>query len=458
MSTVVYPVDSKPPFLIATFAGIQHVLTLFGSTTLVPFLIGNAMGMDTLQLTSLLSCVYLGMGICTLLQTSIIGSRLPIVQGSSFSFLVPILTIIGIYATESPNVVMQYLGGGLIVGGILQALIGYTGLIGYIKKLITPVVIAPTIMAIGFSLSGTAISSASTFWPISILTVVLIFTFSLISKNKHINIFSIILSLGLVYAICLFLSGIGVFTNTHPAFVDISKIANASWLRDLHSVIIPWGIPKFDIIVIVTLFSGFFAGMIESIGDYHSISYSANLDDPSSETIAKGIGSEGVGMILSGFFGSVGSTSYTENIGLVNLTGMASRYVVQLGALFLILISFIGKFSAVVASIPTCVMGGAYIVLFALIGSSGISIFSRADMKSQRNLLIIGVAFLMALGLPSWVDANKALFINDSYNTVVNVFGSILWSLLKSSMAVAGICAVIFDSIIPGTNDERGIN
>ena len=203
--------------------------------------------------------------------------------------------------------------------------------------------------------------------------------------------------------------------------------------------------------------SGFFAGMVESIGDYHSISYAANLQDPNADTIAKGIGSEGLGMIVSGCFGSVGCTSYSENIGLVNLTGVASRFVVQLGAVFLILMSFVGKFSAIVASSPACVMGGAYIILFALIGSSGISIFSRADIKSQRNLLIIGFAFLMGLGLPGWVELHKELFINDSYNVVLNAFGSIIWSLLKSSMAVAGICAALCDNLIPGTKEERGI-
>ena len=443
---LIYSVDSKPPFITSLFLGFQHVLTLWGSTTLVPLLIGNAMNMSTVQLTSLIGCVYLGMGICTLLQTSLLGSRLPLIQSSSFSFLVPFMAIISLYITSGPNIIMQYIGGGLIVGGILQAILGYSGIISSIKKIITPVVIAPTIMAIGFSLANTAINSASTYWPISICTICLILFFSLVIKNKNLNIFSILLSICIMYLVCLFLSVTGLISNIHPAFIDISKISNAYWFKDINSVIFPWGLPKFDITILIILLSGFIAGIIESIGDYHSISYAANLDNPDKHTISKGIGSEGLGMIISGIFGSMATTTYTENIGLVNLTKIASRYVVQIGAVLLILLSFIGKFSAIVASMPTCILGACYIVLFALIGSSGISIFSNTE-NSQRNLLIVGIAFLLALGLPTWIEANKEIFVFS--NVILNTIGNIIYSLFKSSMAVAAISSITMDSIIP---------
>ena len=443
---LIYSVDSKPPFITSLFLGFQHVLTLWGSTTLVPLLIGNAMGMSTVQLTSLIGCVYLGMGICTLLQTSLLGSRLPLIQSSSFSFLVPFMAIISLYISSGPNIIMQYIGGGLIIGGILQAILGYSGIISSIKKIITPTVIAPTIMAIGFSLANTAITSASTYWPISICTVCLILFFSLVIKNKNLNIFSILLSICIMYLICLFLSVTGLISNLHPAFIDVDKIINASWFRDINSVIFPWGLPKFDLTILIVLMSGFIAGIIESIGDYHSISYTANLDNPDEHTISKGIGSEGLGMIISGIFGSMATTTYTENIGLVNLTRIASRYVVQIGAIILILISFIGKFSAIVASMPTCILGACYIVLFALIGSSGISIFSNTE-NSQRNLLIVGISFLLALGLPTWIETNKEIFIFS--NIILNTIGNVIYSLFKSSMAVAAISSITMDTLIP---------
>ena len=188
---LVYGINDKPPLPILILAGAQHVLTLFGATTLVPLVLGPAMGMTTAQMGAFIGCVYFGMGIATLIQTHPkLGSGLPIVQGSSFSFIPPIMTIIGAYKSMGPDVVMQYVGGSLIVGGVALSALGYGRLIGRIRRIITPVVIGPTIMAIGFSLAPTAIQfNAANFWPVSLLVVVLVFFFSLVSKNKYFNIF-----------------------------------------------------------------------------------------------------------------------------------------------------------------------------------------------------------------------------------------------------------------------------
>jgi xanthine/uracil permease len=170
---------------------------LFGATTLVPLIFGSAMGMDTYQIGMFISYVYFAMGVATLLQTHPkLGSGLPIVQGSSFSFIPPVITITAAYKAFGPNVIMQYVGGALIAGGIVLAIIGYSRIINVVKKFITPVVIGPTIMAIGFSLAPVAVEyNAANYWPISLLVVALIFIFSLISKNKYVNIFAILSSI-----------------------------------------------------------------------------------------------------------------------------------------------------------------------------------------------------------------------------------------------------------------------
>jgi Xanthine/uracil permeases len=262
---VVYGLLDRPPFPIMVLAGAQHVLTLFGATTLVPLIFGPAMGMDQLQIAALISCVYFGMGVATLIQTHPkFGTGLPIVQGSSFSFIPSVMTIIGAYKAMGPDVVMQYMGGGLILGGIILSVIGYTGIIGYIRKIITPVVIGPVIMAIGFSLAPTAIQfNAANYWPISLMVVALIMIFSLVSKNKYANIFAILSSIVLTYLVCLGLSRAGIFPAGHPAHVDLSKVIEAPWLR--YNVIMPWGVPKFSMLAFGALLAGFFAVMIESI-------------------------------------------------------------------------------------------------------------------------------------------------------------------------------------------------
>ena len=450
---LVYGINDKPPLPILILAGAQHVLTLFGATTLVPLVLGPAMGMTTAQMGAFIGCVYFGMGIATLIQTHPkLGSGLPIVQGSSFSFIPPIMTIIGAYKSMGPDVVMQYVGGSLIVGGVALSALGYGRLIGRIRKIITPVVIGPTIMAIGFSLAPTAIQfNAANFWPVSLLVVVLVFFFSLVSKNKYFNIFAVLGSIVIAYLLCLALSVTGVFAPGHAAYINLQSIIDAPWLR--LNLFMPWGAPKFSGLAIGAIAAGFFCVMIESIGDYHNCSYAAGINDPTVPQINRGIGAEGMCCALSGLLGSVGTTSYTENIGLIGLTGVASRYVVRAGAVILICLSLIGKLGALIATMPTPVIGGAYITLFGTIGALGIQNLMRADMGSQRNVLIVGFSFLMALGLPGWVEPNQALFTGALGTTA----GGMIWAVLKTPMAVAGILAALCDNLIPGTTVERGI-
>ena len=450
---LVYGINDCPPTPILILAGAQHVLTLFGATTLVPLICGPAMGMTTEQIGAFIGCVYFAMGIATLIQTHPkLGSGLPIVQGSSFSFIPPIMTIIGAYKAMGPDVVMQYVGGSLIVGGLVLSLLGYSKLIGRIRKIITPVVIGPTIMAIGFTLAPTAIQfNAANYWPVSLMVVARVFFFSLVSKNKYFNIFAVLGSISIAYLLCLTLSVTGVFAVGHPAYINLQGVIDAPWLR--YNLVMPWGAPKFSGLAIGAIAAGFFCVMIESIGDYHNCSYAAGIEDPTPDQINRGIGAEGACCMISGVLGSVGTTSYTENIGLIGLTGVASRHVVRAGAVILIILSLIGKLGALIATMPSPIIGGAYITLFGTIGALGIQNLMRADMGSQRNVLIVGFAFLMALGLPGWVEPNQAMFTNAFGGT----FGGMLWAVMKTPMAVAGILSALCDSLIPGTPEERGI-
>ncbi len=448
---IVYGVNDKPPAPIMVLAGLQHVLTLFGATTLVPLIFGPAMGMSSSQIAFFISCVYFAMGIATLIQTHPrLGSGLPIVQGSSFSFIPPIMTIIGAYSGFGPNVVMQYIGGALISGGLILAGLGYSRLVGYVRRIITPIVIGPTIMAIGFSLASTAIQyNAANYWPVSLIVVACVFIFSLMSRNRFMNIFAVLASISIAYLVCLFGSLAGLFPAGHAAYVSLEEVGLAPWFR--FNLFMPWGPPRFSFLAFGAIIAGFFAVMIESIGDYHSCSYASGLKDPDAETISRGIGAEGLGCVIAGFLGAVGTTSYTENVGLIGLTGVASRWVVRTGAVMLIVMGMIGKLGALIATMPSPVIGGAYIALFGIIGALGIQVLMRADMGSQRNVLIVGFAFLMALGLPGWTEGQQEAFF------ALGIPGQMIWAILKTPMAVAGICAAFWDSIVPGTPEERGI-
>ncbi|MGC8689861.1 MAG: uracil-xanthine permease family protein [Caldisericum sp.] len=450
---VPWPVDSYPPWGFSIVAGLQHILTLFGATTLVPILFGQAMGMNPQQLGIFIATVYMVTGIGTLLQCdSRIGSGLPIVQGSSFSFI-PAATAIFDNVKKGGggvNEMMTALGSALVYGGIYELIVGYSGLIGLLKKVITPVVIGPTIMLIGFSLASVAVSTASSFWPVSIAGVILIFTFALIVKNSKINSFPVFIAIAILYLFALIGTLVKLFPEGHPMFVNLKAIAEAPW--------IVWPKPlrygnvfKFDSFGFAAILAAYTSSMIESFGDYHSVSYASGLPDPTPEMISKGIGSEGLGCIISGILGGVGTTSYTENIGVIALTGIASRRVIRTGAVILIVFGFLWKVGTIIGTLPTPIIGAAYLSLFGLIGALGVQVFARADVTSTRNLMILGFAFLFGLGLPPVISQHPITIPGATW------LANILNGILHTSMAVGGITAGILDNIIPGTEKERGI-
>lgn len=443
---IVYGVTDRPPLGFTVVGGLQHVLTLLGATTLVPLIFGPQMGMDPLQLGVFVASVYFAMGVATLLQISAIGSGLPLVQGSSFSFIPPVATIIAARKGLGVDATMAALGGALITGGIVETLIGYLGLAGAVRRFITPVVIGPVIMLIGFGLAPVATSTAAGNWWLSGLVVAGVLAFAL-ALGRRFQVVSVLLAVLSAYVVALVLSLAGVFVKGSPSYVDWAPVAQAPWW--LWPQPFRYGI-ELNLAFFAVILAAFFASTIESIGDYHSVSYSAGLPDPKPRTISKGIGAEGLGCIVSGTFGGVGTTSYTENIGLVNITGVASRWVVGAGAVILIVMSLLRKFGTLVATIPSPVIGGAYVALFGIIGALGIQILARADLRSQRNLTIVGLAFLLGLGVPPWIQQNALAFDPRWLADILN-------AILRTGMAVGGVVALVLDNLLPGTPEERGI-
>ncbi len=351
------------------------------------------------------------------------------------------------------------------MGGLIEAFVGFSNLIGKIKRFITPVVIGPTIMLIGFSLFDVAVNNnAAKYWPISLLVVAGVFYFSLISKSK-LKLFPVLLSLVLVYLLCLLLSVFNVVPPGHPIYVNFSGAFENPDYFTLPKLF-PYGWPRFSLSAIFALFAAFLASMVESIGDYHSVAYAAGAPAPDEEQISNGIGSEGLGCFINGLIGGVGTTSYTENIGLVKISGVASRYVVMIGAIILIGLSFFTPIGLLIASIPSPVIGGAYLALFGVIGAIGIEVLMRCDMSSQRNIMIVGFSFLIGLGVGKWMGGISGVSFAGFYNNNPCLLGKtetakicwdIIGAVLSTPMAVGAVSALVLDNLIPGTAEERGL-
>ncbi|MCP4203050.1 MAG: xanthine permease [bacterium] len=476
----IYGLDDRPELPRTLVLGAQHVLTMFGATVSVPLLFGPVMGMSPGEVARLISAVMLCSGLATLVQTTI-GSRLPIVQGVSFSFLGAFFFIIGQTSTEAAALgvpvgplAMRYIAGAIILGALVEMTIGFSGLVGFLRKALSPVVIGPVIMLIGLALFMHGAPKAGTHWPIGGLTILLIIVFSLVlSRTKrYFRLFPILTAVLGVTLLCYLLSKMGVFPEGHPSHVSLAAVGDSQWVRlSPGELIFPWGAPKFHLGFFLAILAGYLASMIESVGDYHAVSYMSGGGDPTPKQLNRGIGSEGIGCFLTGVFGGFASTSYSENIGLIGLTKVGSRWVVQVGGIILVVLGIFGKFGGFAAAIPGPVVGGLYCALFGLISAIGIQQLAKADLSSDRNLFIAGFSLFMGLSVPAYFAARAsaealgpgqilALYVptvEGLMATLPATLGGIVASIGSTGMAVAAIFGILLDNLIPGTPEERGL-
>ncbi|MFN3202187.1 MAG: uracil-xanthine permease family protein [Bradymonadia bacterium] len=452
---VIYGVNDKPPPLETVALGLQHYLTMFGSTVAIPLIMAEPLGIagDAEKIGWLIGTIFFVSGIATLLQSTL-GNRLPIIQGGTFSFLAPAITICGMTAIKDAgfDVKMQHIQGAVIIGGVVQMAVGWSGLIGKLLRFVGPVTIAPTIALIGLSLYPFGAPNAGKHWGIGGLTILLIILFSQILRHRHraFELFPILLGMGGAWGLCALLTATGTFGVDHPAYIDMTKFHEAGWFR--FPLPFQWGTPVFSVAAIVGMLAGVVASIVESVGDYFACARLAGAPVPDGKTVSRGIGMEGVGGLIAGVFGSGnGTTSYSENIGAIGLTRVGSLRVVQAGAVIMIVLGTVSKFGALFTTIPEPVVGGMYCALFGMIASVGLSNLQFVDMNAPRNLFIIGFAFFMGLSMPQYIAANPLAFDWAPW------LADVLNTLGKTSMAVGALIALILDNIVPGTPEERGL-
>ena len=451
---LLYGINDKPPLVETGVLGLQHYLTMFGSTLAIPLILSEPLGLKDkpVELGWLIATMFFVSGITTLLQTTW-GNRLPMVQGGTFSFLAPTIAICGMAALNNAGweVRMQHVQGAIIAGSIVEMGVGATGLVGRLLRFVGPITIAPTIALIGLALFKFGAPRAGTHWPIGGLTIILIILFSqyLKSKRRSFELYPILLAILTAWATAAILTVTGVFSAGHPSFTSMENLRNAPWFRVPYPF--QWGIPQFGIAAFVGMLAGYIASMVESIGDYYACARLSGAPTPDKRTINRGITFEGIGCLVAGIFGTGnGTTSYSENIGAIGLTRVGSRRVVQAGAIIMILLGTVSKFGALFTTIPSPIVGGMYCAMFGMIAAVGLSNLQFVDLNSARNLFILGFAFFMGLSVPEYFAANPVTFQPDWLANIINTLGS-------TGMAVGAFIALLLDNTIPGTDKERGL-
>lgn len=462
-----YTVTDIPSLGTSLLLGLQHYLTMLGATVLIPLIVCPAMGANGQQTSQVISSIFFVSGINTLLQTTI-GDRLPIVQGGSFAYLPTTFQIIfndELQAieddTERFERTMRTIQGAVIVSGCFQLVIGYTGIITIALKYISPVTIAPVIAAIGLGLYGVAFNGVSACWSLGLLQLLTVVLFSQYMKAiglcgiKVFSLFPVVLAIAFTWIFGAILTAADVWDEGDACRTDANSyiLDEAPWFRIPYPF--QWGAPIFRSYAWVPMLGGMLASMIESIGDYYSCANLAGAPPPTPGIVSRGLGTEAIGVIISGVVGtSNATTSYSENIGAISITGVGSRVVVQCGAIIIICVSCFAKVGALFASMPNSMTSGLYCAVFGLIVAVGLSNLQHVDMNSSRNQFIIGFAIFNSLSIagPGGYMANVES----------NPFGTtnaadIAYAIFSSPMIIAFLCAFPMDNTVIGTREERGL-
>ncbi len=376
------------PFKIASL-GIQHVLAMYAGAVIVPLIIGGALGLTGEQLTYLVSIDIMTSGLATILQVwrnKFFGIGLPIVLGCTFTAVGPIIAIGTQYGISS-------IYGAILVSGIFVVLIGKY--FGKLVRFFPPVVTGSVVTIIGITLIPVAMNNMAggqgsvDFGSLSnialafgtLLFIILLFRFSK----------------GFLRSISIL---IGLMAGTIVAYfmgkVDFSAVGEASWLH--LPVPFYFGLPTFEIVPIITMILVALVSLVESSGVYFALADICGKKIEEKDLV-NGYRAEGLASILGAIFNSFPYTTYSQNVGLIQISGVRSRNVIYTAAGMLIMLGFLPKIGALTTVIPESVLGGAMIAMFGMVISSGIKMLSKVEFSSQENLLIIACSVGMGLGV-----------------------------------------------------------
>jgi len=473
---IIYPIGSKPKWPLAVLLGIQQYLTMFGATVLIPFIVGGAMKLPPEELALMISTIFFTSGLCTLIQQSPLGNRLPVIQGGTFSFLGPTFAIIGMVAAKQLTgsepmwqIQIQHVAGAIMVASVFEIVLGYSGIMGYVRKLISPIVIGPTIAMIGLALFGIGAPWMASNWIISLITLVALIVYSQVfsQKSRVFMLFPVLLAIVTGWVASFIGTVTGMISPDSAAYLKTELVAAAPWFSLKPLVPFKWGFPNLGSGTLWAgafgMLAGYLASMIESIGDYYACARISEAPVVTGRMISRGLGAEGLGCLVAGILQTCnGTTTYSENIGSIGLTRVASRRVVRCGAVVMLIIPIVAKFGAVLATLPKPVVGAMFVGLFGMIASVGLSNLQIVNLNNSRNLFIIGISFFAGLSVPyhfsPLLSANAVPIDWSAAGTFFKVLGDILQAILTTGMAVTAILGMILDNMLPGaTRAERGL-
>jgi len=379
--------DYPGPVKTALF-GIQHVLVMFTAMVGGPLIVARLLNLSDETRIQMVSGTMIGCGIATMISAlgvSFIGPRLPIVMGVFYIFIGPIVAI-------AKDVSLGAAMTALMIGGLVQ--FAWSPLIGKLHRFFPPIVTGTTILLIGTGLMKIGINVASGVnTPAFAKPLTLFLAALMIVLIIVINRFT----RGFVKALSLFLTMvIGYLVSAAFGLISLTSVENASWVA-VPSVFPYGGVEWPGIIGVITVVVCFFATAVETTG--HTLAVSRICGVPGEGWRIRGaVANDGLGSTISALFGGMALTSYSQNIGVISLTGVGSRFVVAFGGAFLIIMAMVPKVGALIALMPNAVLGGVLLFMFGMVASVGVDIIGR-NMTSRRDALILAASLGVGLGI-----------------------------------------------------------
>ena len=422
--------------------GLQHMFAMFGATILVPILV-QQYGLPLDIQTTLFFA-----GIGTLFFHVCTKFRVPAFLGSSFAFLGGFSTMAnlntGIYADMSPQDKLAYTCGGIVVAGLLYlALALVIRLVGVKKvmRFLPPVVTGPIIVCIGLTLAPSAVSNASTCWPLALIALATIIIFNIWGKGMF-KIIPILMGVVVSYIAALIMNACGVTVLNAAGeaipLIDFTAVREASILG-----LPPFQMAKFDLTAILVMAPIALATMMEHIGDMSAISATVGQNFIQEPGLHRTLVGDGIATSLAGMFGGPANTTYGENTGVLVLSKVHDPRVIRLAAVYAIVLSFIPKMADIIGSMPSAIVGGVSFILYGMISAIGVRniVENNVDLTKSRNRIIAAVILVCGLGFSSGITFTVA--------------GT---SITLTGLAIAALAGILLNAILPGNDYEFGVN
>ncbi len=444
MSSEVHPVDEVLPAPMLLTLGLQHVLVMYAGAVAVPLILGRALKLSPEDVAFLISADLFACGLATLVQSvgfPYVGIRLPVMMGVTFASVGPMLSM-----AAAPDVGLLGIYGSVIAAGVFAVIAA--PFMSRLLPLFPPVVTGTIILVIGISLMRIGINWAGGGLPT--LTKVVDGLPGAFPNPSYgqlqglgIALFVLVVILSLIRWGSGFLANVSVLLGiiagaalaTILGVMNYEKVLAAAWL----DVVTPlrFGIPQFHLVPIVTMCIVMVVVMIESVGMFLALGEMTGrkIDQAA---LARGLRADGIGTILGGIFNTFPYTSFSQNVGLVGVTGIRSRWVTATGGCIMLALGFLPKMGALVEAIPLVVLGGAGLVMFGMVAATGARILTNVDFKTNRfNLFVVAIS--VGFGMIPLVAPNFFRYTPDSIHP-----------LLDSGILLAAIVSVILNAFFNG--------